>query len=99
MATATTGATGSVLVFSDVHFDPFADPALVPGPAAPGHRLRVAGGVMPDPVPRAAYADGYAAQADTDAAVTAQTLPVCGLALTNATPSGYAAASALLAAS
>jgi hypothetical protein len=54
---------------------------------------------MPDPVPRAAYADGYAAQADTDAAVTAQTLPVCGLALTNATPSGYAAASALLAAS
>lgn len=69
------------------------------GLATAGDWLTVAGGVLLDPVSRAAYADYYTAQADTDAAVSAQTLPVYWLAMTNATSSGYAAASSLLAAS
>ncbi len=69
------------------------------GLATPGDWLHVAGGVMLDPVSQAAYANYYTAQADTEAAVSAQTLPVYWLAMTNATASGYAAASALLAAS
>ncbi|WP_300161093.1 hypothetical protein [Solidesulfovibrio sp.] len=66
--------------------------------ATPGDWLTVAGGVMLDPVSQTAYSNYCTAQADTPAAVTPRTLPVYWLAMTNATPAGYAASASLLAA-